>query len=364
MFEPPHNVVVVVDGPDPDNYICILAALSQFFGMNLAAVIMTGRPVCIAQGAKPYEFNPAASHAVNRDNALHAKGTLMRHGGEHVPVFEGGWATYSTIEQARHIHERVTDVWDDAHAGHILSGNIKDAIRYLADLPGTLHFVCGGPLTDVAHLLYQPMLQDKFGILTAQLGMFGFTNITLLGGGRKQFNSTADPKAVYDVLFDYEGPVYLLSSDFTKLPELAFHSPEEVEALVNSSKMEEVAMMYRQAWPHMWGPRGIPAHMHDFHPAELMSYLLSTSPLHHTQFSLTGDQIGRYEVKPVGIESVPYLPHEIDRWGEIDLGPFTPNSRPRFVTTGIETNQHKYIIAQALNSPVLSPKKRRKLFRS
>ena len=82
------KVAVIVDGPDPDNYICILAALSQMMCFDLVAVIMTGRPVSVFnKEVPPAWLNPGASRAVRRDNALHAKGVLMRHGGESVPVF-------------------------------------------------------------------------------------------------------------------------------------------------------------------------------------------------------------------------------------------------------------------------------------
>lgn len=353
-FERPHNVVAVFDGPDPDNFAGILAASSAYFGMHVVAVIMTGRPVNTARGALPYEFNPAASRAVNRDNALHAKGMLMRHGREHIPVFEGGRAPFSTVPHDMHIHERVTDIHDDAHGIYVLAGTIDDAVAYLARIPGTLHFVCGGPLTDVAYLMQQPMLHGKFGILTAQLGMFGTGGVQTLAGGRRQFNALADAKAAHDVLRDYPGPAYMVPTDITKLPAHGFDTPEEIAALATSSAFKELADMYAAAWPHMWGPRNIQAHVHDFHPAELMSMLLARGVPHHEQF-IERDHVGRYAVATTGIAHVPHLPQERERWGEIDLGPFEPGMPLRFWADGVDTGQHRRILAEALNSPAFVP---------
>jgi hypothetical protein len=345
-------VALVVDGPDPDNYLAILAAISQAMCFELVAVIMTGRPVSREMGAEPFDFNPRASKAVRRDNALHAKGILMRHGGEQVPVFSGGRAPFSTIPHHLHIHEHVTDVLDDAHAGHALAGNIDDAVVYLAGLGEQVHLICGGPLTDVAYLIRQPMLHGKLGIATAQLGMFGFNpKVQTFAGGRRQFNATADPSAAHEVLFDYPMPFYLVPTDITKAPELAFGSAAEIAGLSRSSAAKELAAMYAKAWPEMWAKMKSPAHVHDFHPVELMDSLLREKPFHHKRFSESGrDRIGRYTVSPVGIEHVPHLPHEKERWGEIDLGAPKQGAPLRFLTDGCDYSQHRRILGGVLNA--------------
>ncbi|HKX73538.1 MAG TPA: nucleoside hydrolase [Candidatus Saccharimonadales bacterium] len=361
-FSAPHNVVVVVDGPDPDNFAAILAATSAHFGMNVVAVIMTGRPVSAERGVSSFAFNPYATSAVTRDNALHAKGILVRHDRETIPVFMGNRAPYTTVPHYMHIHERVTDIYDDAHAGHQLAGGIDDAVIMLSKIPGTLHFVCGGPLTDVAYFMRQPLLHGKFGILTAQLGMFGTNGVNVLAGGRRQFNATCDAGAAHSVLFDYPGPVYMVPTDITKLPAFAFNSADELRALATTSTFEEIADMYEAAWPHMWGPRNMPAHVHDFHPAELMSLLLKAQAgerTHHLSF-VPRDHVGRYAIAHTGIEAVPYLPADIGRWGEIDLCEPVLNAAPsRFWADGIVTTDHHQILAAALNSPAFVPEKAR-----
>ncbi|HSX02557.1 MAG TPA: hypothetical protein VLI05_04585 [Candidatus Saccharimonadia bacterium] len=345
------KVAVIVDGPDPDNYVCILAALSSLMCYEVVAVIMTGRPVSASAGALPYVLNPYASRAVRRDNALHAKGILMRHGGERILVFEGGRAPFSTIPHDKHIHERVTDVYDDAHAGHMPAGDIDDAVSFLAGLDGPIHVICGGPMTDLAYLMRQPMLEGKLGIVTAQLGMFNLGTVKTIAGGRRQFNVLADVGAAYDVLTHLSSPFYLVPTDITKHDDHAFHSVDELGILSRSKAFDEVTMMYDLAWPHMWGKLGIPAHVHDFHPAELMDLLLREDPMHHVRPSQVGrDVIGRYSISPVGIKHVPHLLFEKHRWGEIDLGLANPQLPSRFLVDGCDTSGHRRILAATLNA--------------
>jgi hypothetical protein len=345
------KVVVIVDGPDPDNYVCILAALSSLMCYEVAAVIMTGRPVSAVAGAPPFALNPYASRAVRRDNALHAKGILMRHGAEHIPVFEGGRAPFSTVPHDKHIHERVTDIYDDAHAGHVLAGNIDDAVDFMARLDGPVHVICGGPMTDLAYLMRQPTLEGKLGIATAQLGMFNLGTVKTIAGGRRQFNALADVGAAHDVLMYFPNPFYMIPTDITKHDDHAFHSADDFATLSRSSAFDEVVAMYRMAWPEMWGKLRIPAHVHDLHPAELMDLLLHQDPMHHFRPSqVERDAIGRYSVSPVGITHVPHLPFEKERWGEIDLGPVNSQLPFRFLVDGCDTRQHRQILAAMLNS--------------
>lgn len=355
------QVLVIIDGPDPDNYILALAATSAHFSMDVVAVIMTGRPVSAVHSHKPSEFNPYASRAVRRDNALHLKGILMRHGREHIPVFQGLRAPFSTVPHKLHIHERITDIHDDAHAGHVLAGDIDDAVAYLGNLDGPIHVICGGPMTDLAYLMQQPTLIGKLGLVTAQLGMFGFGDVKTIAGGRRQFNALTDPTAAHLVLTEYPQPFYMLPTDITKDAAHGFDHPDDLAALLHSSAGQEVADMYYAAWPHMWEPRGERIYAHDFHPAELMWELLSMgyhdlptdSSLHQEQ----QQQVGRYSVSPVAIEHIPHLPSELDRWGEIDLDMSGSSMPPRLLVDGADTSGHRAILAAALNSGPYVPER-------
>jgi hypothetical protein len=78
----------------------------------------------------------------------------------------------------------------------------------------------------------------------------------------------------------------------------------------------------------------------------------------HHRFYGMHDHVGRYAIAATGIEAVPYLPADLDRWGEIDLCPPDPNATaPRFWADGIVTTDHREIIAAALNSPAFIPER-------
>lgn len=309
------DIVLIIDGPDPDNYAALMACLSDTMPFNLSAVIMTGRPVSARMPAPhPSAFNPNASRAVRRDNALHGKGILTRHaGGRDIPVFEGGRAPYSTIPHDKHIHERFTDVFDDMHAGHSLAGDIDDAVAFIATLNGPVHFICGGPMTDLAYLMRQPMLRGKLGKVAAQLGMFGINpRVETIAGKRRQFNVLADVAAARDVLLHYPGQLLMIPTDVTKDPRFAFENASEVARLSSSSAGKELAAMYEQAWPHMWGPLGIPAHLHDFHPVVAMRSWLGDG-------LQDSGRVGSYVLEAAEIVHVPHLLDEEDEWGRVDI---------------------------------------------
>lgn len=356
-----NRVVVIIDGPDPDNYVMALAATSSYFGMDVVAVIMTGRPVSASHDDPAYGFNPDASRAVRRDNALHAKGMLMRHGREHIPVFQGLRAPFSTVSHKVHIHERVTDIHDDAHQGHMLAGDIDDAVAYLAGLEGTLHVICGGPLTDLAYLMQQPILSQKLGIVTAQLGMFGFGDVKTIAGGRRQFNALADPTAVHQVLHEYPEALYMLPTDITKHADHGFDHPDQLTELLGASSAgREVALMYQAAWFSMWKPRGERIFVHDVHPAILMKDLLRLSPPHHQAVHMMsrGVRVGPYRISPAGVLHVPHEAREMERWGEIDLdlSPAVPGKPLRFLVDGVDPSSHRSLLASALASESYSPR--------
>lgn len=345
------KVILLIDGPDPDNYIALMTAISAFTCYELIAVIMTGRPVSPNKDNAPYVFDAHASRAVQRDNALHAKGIAVRYGHGHVPVFTGGFAPFSTVPHKVHVHERVTDVHDDAHAGHVLAGDIQDAIVYLAQFEEPIHVVCGGPLTDLVPLITHPMLSSKLGVITAQLGMFDFNpDVQMYAGGTKQFNVATDPLATWLSMRLHTQPFYLVSSDVTKHGKLGFGSADEIARLSSSKACTEALGMYKGAWPYVWGAQGIHAHMHDFHPAELMHYVLQGyHPMRHVNMT-AGDQaqVGRYTIEAVGISHVPHRPEERDHWGEMHLGPIDP-LLPRFVVKDYDYPSHRSVLGQVFD---------------
>lgn len=344
------KAILLIDGPDPDNYVALMTAISAFTCYELVAVIMAGRPVSPNKDDAPYVFNAHASRAVQRDNAMHAKGIVVRYGHGHIPVFTGGFAPWTTVPHRVHVHERVTDIYDDAHAGHVLAGDIQDAIVYLAQFSEPIHVICGGPLTDLVPLITHPMLSDKLGVVTAQLGMFGFNpDVQMYAGGTKQFNVATDALAAWLSMRLLTKPAYLVSSDTTKHGKLGFQGPREIARLSSSKACAEASRMYEGAWPYVWGAQGIDAHLHDFHPAELMHHVLRGDPLRHVGMAAGKlAQVGPYAIESVGISHVPHRPEERDHWGEMHLGPIDP-LLPRLLVKDYDYPSHRSILGEVFD---------------
>lgn len=357
------NVVILVDGSDPDSYAAALAATSDVFRLNVVAVIMTGRPVNPDHRAKPYQADLAASKAVLHDNAIRINDLLIRYGRKNIPVFEDGIAPYSTIPHSAHIDERILDVEPLLPNSRLIAGDMDAALNYLAHLPGVIHFISTSPLTPIPKLIKVPEIKKKLGILTAQIGMFGEGGVTMMAGGRRQYNALADPDALRETLAGYPGPVYMASAGVTKRAEFAFANPGELAQLATAPAFKHIYKMYKRAWPIIWVPKNEKFYVQDFHAVELMADLLTSATPPHMISSLEPQELGRYTLSRVSIAHVPSPGPNQDwseeaRWGEIDLKPVPdPDSPLRFLTTGINADPklHKQLLAQVLNAPPYVP---------
>jgi inosine-uridine nucleoside N-ribohydrolase len=261
------KTVVVVDNVDIDNLLAAVAACHPALEMTVKAVIVTGRPAHPDPTAPIDALDVKYSEEIRRRNARRMKGTLMRHGYGNIPVYEGLIAPRTLVPHHVHIDERLLDPYFDE--GYVeTDGSFADAMEFLASLEGTIDFVVGGPLTEIAALMYDRRLDGKFGMLTCQLGMFGFNNaVQLMAGGRKQFNAACDPNAVAKVLADYPGTVWMVPTDVTKDAEVGWSHPHHLREVGIS---EELIGQYVTFWSRALKPRGEGVYPHDVHPVFAM----------------------------------------------------------------------------------------------
>jgi inosine-uridine nucleoside N-ribohydrolase len=264
-----NKVVVIVDNVDPDNLACALAADSQLLGLDVVAVIVTGRAAHPNPTAGLNELSPEMSKQVLRLNTRRMKGFLRRNGCK-APVFEGLIPPQTIVPHKVHINEEALDIHHDATAKWEVDGHFTDAVNLIAAVKGRVHLVVGGPLTEVAALMSEPRLTGKLGIMTTQLGMFGFGDVQLMAGGRKQFNAVCDPEAVRKVLSEYPEAVYMVSTDITKATKVGFDNPDALRGM-----NPELVAVYAKAFPIMLAPRGERIYIHDIHATFLMGQLLN-----------------------------------------------------------------------------------------
>jgi hypothetical protein len=221
------KVLVVVDNVDPDNLACALAATNPLFGFNVVGVIVTGRPATLDRSAGIDESSVLHSRKVRRGNARRMYEFLRYAGRYNVPVFEGLVAPRTLVPHGVHIDEELLSLSESTSEIKI-DGNFIDLYEMLHSLEGPIHVIVGGPLSEVAALIEDPEIASRLGIITAQLGMFGFGDVKLMGGARRQFNVACDPEAAHRVLTDYPGPVYLTPTDITKQADTGFDNLDEL----------------------------------------------------------------------------------------------------------------------------------------
>jgi len=321
------NTVVVVDNVDIDNLLAALAACHPSLKMNVRAVIVTGRPAHPNPSASIHAYSKEYSKQVRKRNARRMKGTLVRHGFGSIPVYEGLIAPRTLVPHRVHIDERILDPYFDEEYVEA-DGSFTDALKLLRSLKGTIDFIVGGSLTEIAAMKDDPGLRGKFGTVTCQLGMFGFNDeVQVMGGGRKQFNAACDPKAVSQVLSSYPGTVIMVPTDVTKERRVGFSHPLDLKDVGIS---EELLIQYVTFWSRALKPRGEGVFPHDVHPVFALAQTRGTiqCPMHtFTGVNITG----------------------VGQDGEIDLtiGNFTEKHPTRLVARSVNAGNfmemlHKY----------------------
>ncbi|HJP80959.1 MAG TPA: nucleoside hydrolase [Candidatus Saccharimonadales bacterium] len=292
--------VVVVDNVDPDNLAAALAAARL---LDVKAVIVTGRPANPNPKAANDDAESEMTAAVHALNTARMKGFLRRNG-VRCPVFQGLVAPHTLVSHRVHIDEHELDVARDGSNSKMRAdGLFEDALVHLKRQRGSLNVVVGGPMTEVAVMLGESRLASKLGMLTAQFGAFGFGDVELMAGGRRQFNVACDPTAADVVLRRYPNRLYMVPTDITKAHEAGFGDPAE---LVESHVCNELVEVYRRAYPKMLAPRGERIYLHDVHPVLLMAQLLELVPV-------------AYECSSAEIVKVPHISTDRPHWGEIDI---------------------------------------------
>lgn len=344
------KVAVLVDNVDPDNLACVKAAASSMLGMDLVAVFVAGRPANRNPDAAHDDRDPAYTALTLRRNAARMKGFMKRNGLGKVPVFETQAAPHTLVPHAAHIDEAVLDLHNDMGNPYMQpDGSFVDGIQHLAAQDGPIHLIVGGPLTDVAFLLASmteiASLRGKLGTITAQLGMLGFGNVATYGGGNRQFNLACDPVAAHTVLKEYEGPIYLVSTDTTKSPSISLRNPDELQALNVCPELVEV---YRRAFPIMMEPRKERISVHDLGATFLMAQLLA---------GRWAGQLGleMYDISAFTVEHVPHTEAERERWGEIDYtwGASPEGGSLRYAVRGQNGLLYRNMLASTLTNAKL-----------
>ena len=220
-------VVIAVDEPDPDNlalvvYVCLkIRALSQE-GIEVAGILLTGRPVGPPHDEKgrpiPGRHNEAESRRIQEYGAQRFYAHLQRAGITGVQIYDGGIAFETPIPD--HIHFKSEDFHDGPERG---TGGPLLPLKTLVQNIGRneIDWIVGGPMTGVALALHSdPQLAEQTRSLHAMYG--AMEGADLMSG--EQFNFMVDRDAGKYVLSELNRrgkKIVLVPTNTTKDPELA-----------------------------------------------------------------------------------------------------------------------------------------------
>ncbi len=112
----------------------------------------------------------------------------------------------------------------------------------MADLPGRIHIVVGGPFTEVAHVLRHRQLRRKLGYLTAQAGLELSKRAIY---SKLAFNVDVDLLAALEVFVLYPQKMFYVPSDITRHPSVTFKSAEELIRLGIHPEIGQIFLEHR-----------------------------------------------------------------------------------------------------------------------
>jgi inosine-uridine nucleoside N-ribohydrolase len=289
------NTVIIVDNVDLDNPLAAIAGCHPSLGLNVKAVIVTGRLAYARKVKDTTSFSPRFSHEVLLRNTRRMKGILTRAGYGDRRVFSGLVPPRTLVKHDVHVDERLLDLrQDELHVRE--DGDFEAAIRFLRRFKSPIDLIVGGPMTEVAALIGDSRLVGRFGRLTCQLGMFGFGNVRTMAGGQLSFNSACDPKAASWVVENFPGEIYLVPTDVTKGDAVGF----DIGQLPDMGISEELEAMYRIFWEQALKPRGERIYPHDVHPVFLMHQLRTGGSMYDVR------EVAFTQVSPEGVIGVDF----------------------------------------------------------
>lgn len=328
------NILAFIDAPDPDNFV-LLAAVAKRFPDAEMNVVLTGRPVRFnADKSHPlWDYDMESSHMAQEASAVRAR-NFMRHFGVRIPrIYDGGIAPRTLVPHWVHFAEyyKFRDVDPLAALRYSELEPLEDLIReILTRKDDSVAVVVGGPMTGLDQMITRcPEVVSKFAEVHAMFATWGNVELMDMGGpprGAKQFNTACDPSGAHRILMGLPCPVYLMPTEVTRVQEIGFLNAQKLrEALPQNRGTNALYALYALWYDAAVRPR------QQKNPAELIFIHDVVSA-----FSLDSElreQI--YDVVPIEITSVPHLPNEAAKWGEVLMRPAdTPTNR--FAAKGLK----------------------------
>lgn len=331
------TIVAFIDAPDPDNFVQLVA----LWKMNPEAeihVVLTGRPVRFnaSKNHANWQWDLQSSRMAQEASAMRIKNFLRHFGINVVRVFDGGIAPRTLVPHWIHFQEyyKFLDVDPIAAIRHSELEPAEELASLLLKYEeSSVSVAVGGPMTGLHQLLVRcPDVASRFKEVHAMFATWGNVELMQFGDqprGALQFNVACDPQAAHSVLLGLDCPVYLMPTEVTRVKDIGFVNAQELrEALPDNSGTRALYHLYALWYDAAVKPR------QDKNPDELIF-------IHDLVAAFSLDPALRdeiYDLTPVKISSVPYLPKEAQDWGKVIMSRRRSQKGPmkRYAATAIK----------------------------
>jgi inosine-uridine nucleoside N-ribohydrolase len=325
------NILALIDTPDPDNFVQILA----LHRLNPAAkihVAVTGRPVRFKATAEhaDWEWDLRSSLMVQQASAARLHTFLERFGIKGTKVYDGGIAPRTPIPHHLHFEDyyKYLDIDPLSTWRYSELEPQEELVKLLLELPEkSVPAAVGGPMTGLNQLIVRnPGVARRLSEVHAMFATWGKVKLMQFDNKpRGAFNVVCDPQAAHFVLCGLTCPIYLMPTEVTRVQAIGFRNPRELQKLLPDNAgcrllHDLYGLWYETAVkPRQKTNRQERIFIHDLVAAYSLDAALR-------------QQI--YKMVPVQVTGVPYLAKEEREWGHVFMRE-TSSETNIFAATGL-----------------------------
>jgi inosine-uridine nucleoside N-ribohydrolase len=339
MIENFKNILACIDSPDPDNFALVIG-LQRLFPEAQINVMLTGRPIRFnaKKEHELWDYDMKSSVLAHEASAARIKNFLLHFDIEVIKVYDGGIAPRTLVPHWLHFADyyKFLDVDPLEAIQHSQLEPQEKLIKKILEMESCA-VVVGGPMTGLAQLIMRnPAVAKKFTSVHAMFATWGRVKLMDFGEkprGALQFNVACDPFAANYILSGLDCPIYLLTTEVTRVPEIGFTNAVELRnALTQNNGTRQLYNLYALWYDAAVKPR------QDKNPEEKI-FIHDLAPA----LALNADVREKiYEIVPINITAIPYLPNESADWGKILMSVASPQAdHNRFAATGLKPDGAK-----------------------
>lgn len=311
----PGHILALIDAPDPDNFVLLLA-LARRFPRSTLHVVLTGRPLRFGADKSHalWDYDIMASRKAQQASAMRAR-NFMRHFGVKLPdIYDGGIAPRTLVPH--HVHFAEYYRFGDVDPLYAISAcelePIEQLIREMLTWEdGSTAVVFGGPMTGLAQMMTRcPDIVPKIREVHAMFATWGEVALMDMGGpprGVKQFNAACDPAAAHLVLTGLTCPIYLMPTEVTRVSSIGFPNAQALRmALPANTGVNALYALYALWYDAAILPR-------QDNQREKGQRVTEAIFIHDLVGAWSLDPVLRekiYDVSPIQITSIPTRPYE------------------------------------------------------